>query len=45
MTAWSWLPGSVHRWWGTCRGGGAGCPGVEGGDLAEGRGEGWAGCL
>lgn len=40
---WSWHPGSVHRWWGTCKGDGAGCLGVVGGGLAEGRVEGWVG--
>lgn len=42
-TAWSWPPGSVHRWWGTCTGGGgAGCPGQWGGRRAGGHEEGWA---
>lgn len=43
MTAWSLFPGNVRRWWGTCRGGGAGCQGAGGEVPDEGREEGWAG--
>lgn len=45
MKAGSWPLSSVRKQWGTCRGGGAGCPEAEGGDRAGGRGGGSVGRL
>lgn len=43
MTAGSWLPGSVRRWWGTYKGGGAGYPEAGRGGQGGGRGGGSVG--